>query len=100
VATEQSSFPDAGTTIADERTSAAACVKALEDNGVNKIVMLTHIGYGRDIDWMAKIPGVDVVIGGHSHTLLGGEEFSKFDVATPSGSYATIVDGVCVINST
>ncbi|GHD11477.1 5'-nucleotidase C-terminal domain-containing protein [Tianweitania populi] len=62
-------------------------VKALTDQGVNKIVALTHVGYVRDRDTIAKIPGVDVVVGGHSHTFLSNTD----DKA--EGPYPTMVDG-------
>ncbi|MBS9721017.1 5'-nucleotidase C-terminal domain-containing protein [Tianweitania sp. BSSL-BM11] len=62
-------------------------VKALTDEGVNKIVALTHVGYVRDRDVIAKIPGVDVVVGGHSHTFLSNTD----DKA--EGPYPTMVDG-------
>ncbi|HAZ40626.1 MAG TPA: bifunctional metallophosphatase/5'-nucleotidase [Exiguobacterium sp.] len=56
--------------------SAKAAVKKLEDRGVNKIVALTHIGYddNESIDndklLAANVEGIDVIIGGHSHTQL------------------------------
>jgi 2',3'-cyclic-nucleotide 2'-phosphodiesterase (5'-nucleotidase family) len=56
--------------------SAKAAVKKLEDRGVNKIVALTHIGYDDNpaVDndqLLAKnVDGIDVIVGGHSHTQL------------------------------
>lgn len=61
-------------------------VKALTDQGVNKIIALTHVGYVRDRDTIAKIPGVDVVVGGHSHTLLSNTD------PKAEGPYPTMVD--------
>ena len=61
-------------------------VEKLKAAGVNKIIALTHIGYPRERDVIAKIPGVDVVIGGHSHSLL-----SKTDPKA-EGPYPTMVD--------
>jgi 2',3'-cyclic-nucleotide 2'-phosphodiesterase (5'-nucleotidase family) len=34
------------------------------------IIALTHIGYPPDLELAAKVPGIDVIIGGHSHTWL------------------------------
>ncbi|NLZ40503.1 MAG: NADH-quinone oxidoreductase subunit NuoB, partial [Comamonadaceae bacterium] len=42
--------------------------------GVDKIIALTHVGYPRDMELIAKIPGVDVVVGGHTHTLLSNTD--------------------------
>ncbi|WP_082686920.1 bifunctional UDP-sugar hydrolase/5'-nucleotidase [Bacillus sp. FJAT-27445] len=50
-------------------------VDALKAQGVNKIIALTHIGYndgGGDNDLLlAKaVEGIDIIVGGHSHSLL------------------------------
>lgn len=63
-------------TFANYIASAKAAVKKLEDRGVNKIVALTHIGFDDnpavDNDQLLarNVDGIDVIIGGHSHTKL------------------------------
>jgi 5'-nucleotidase/UDP-sugar diphosphatase len=96
--TEQSSFPDEGPTVGEEEESARACVAELEAQGINKIVLLTHIGYLDDLTKITVIEGVDIIIGGDSHTLLGGETFIDFDF-TSRGPYAALVNGVCVVQA-
>ncbi|MGE8080448.1 5'-nucleotidase C-terminal domain-containing protein [Peribacillus loiseleuriae] len=55
---------------------AKKAVKAFEGQGVNKIVAITHIGYDdnpaydNDLELAAQVDGVDVIVGGHSHTQL------------------------------
>lgn len=44
--------------------------EALDAAGVNKIILLSHIGYTEDMNVAASLPLVDVIVGGHSHTLL------------------------------
>ena len=44
-------------------------VSELQDQGVNKIIALGHSGYSFS-QQVAEIPGVDIVIDGHSHTFL------------------------------
>jgi 5'-nucleotidase len=61
-------------------------VKKLKAQGVDKIIALTHVGYPRDLAVIAKIPDVDVVVGGHSHTLLSNTD------AKAAGPYPTMVD--------
>lgn len=57
-------------------TSAKAAVKKLEDRGVNKIVALTHIGFDDNAEFdndqllARNVDGIDVIVGGHSHTKL------------------------------
>ncbi|WP_246197179.1 5'-nucleotidase C-terminal domain-containing protein [Cytobacillus depressus] len=55
---------------------AKKAVKSLEDQGVNKIIAVTHIGYDdnpeydNDLELAAAVPGIDIIVGGHSHTEL------------------------------
>ncbi|HMR42852.1 MAG TPA: hypothetical protein PKC40_03425, partial [Saprospiraceae bacterium] len=60
--------------IEDDVKSITAEVEKLKAEGVNKIIAVTHIGYVRERDIIAKIPGVDVVVGGHSHSLLSNTD--------------------------
>ncbi|KAL4756790.1 bifunctional metallophosphatase/5'-nucleotidase [Aspergillus foveolatus] len=52
---------------------------------VNRIVLLSHLGYEEDQDLAAKTEGINLIIGGHSHTLLGDMDDAK-------GDYPTIVE--------
>ncbi|MBF0677583.1 MAG: 5'-nucleotidase C-terminal domain-containing protein [Devosia sp.] len=64
--------------------------EALDAAGVNKIILLSHIGYTVDQQVAAALPLVDVIVGGHSHSLLGSMEGA-------AGPYPTMVknpDGV------
>ncbi|MBA5778205.1 5'-nucleotidase C-terminal domain-containing protein [Stappia sp. F7233] len=45
-------------------------VEGLEAAGVDKIIALTHMGLPRDMQIASRVPGIDVIVGGHSHTLL------------------------------
>ena len=98
VAIEQSSFPDEGTTVEEEKASAEACVAEVQAEGVDRILVLTHIGYSEDLLKMTAVDGVDVVVGGHSHSLLGGEQLESFGFA-PEGGYAEMVNGTCVVTA-
>lgn len=66
-------------------------VQELTDNGVNKIIALTHEGYKRDQEIAADVAGIDAIIGGHSHTLLG-------DIEGAEGPYPTMVKGADGVN--
>ncbi|TSE19290.1 NAD 5'-nucleotidase [Tepidimonas alkaliphilus] len=101
--TLQSSRPDAGTTFEDEATAAQREIDALRAQGVNKIVLLTHLGYQADQQLAARLSGVDVIVGGDSHTLLGPSSFADVGL-TPSGPYPTQArnkDGepVCIVQA-
>lgn len=57
-------------------TEAKAAVSAFEEAGVNKIIALTHIGfddspkYDNDILLAENVPGIDIIVGGHTHVKL------------------------------
>jgi 5'-nucleotidase len=78
--------PGPNITIADDVAKITEAVAALKAQGVDKIIALTHVGYPRDLSAIAKIPDVDVVVGGHSHTLLSNT------VEGAEGPYPTWVD--------
>ncbi len=97
--TKGSSNPDAGTTFGNEAQTAQAQVDALRAEGVDVIILLTHVGYLSDLELARSLSGVDVIVGGDSHSLLG-EEFREFGLSV-EGPYPTRVrnrdgDAVCV----
>lgn len=55
---------------------AKEAVAAFESKGINKIIAVTHIGYdsnpemGNDLQLAKYVDGIDVIVGGHSHTQL------------------------------
>ncbi|MFS0775240.1 5'-nucleotidase C-terminal domain-containing protein [Neobacillus sp. 3P2-tot-E-2] len=70
-------------------TEAKKAVKALEAQGVKRIVALTHIGYDdnptidNDLILAEKVEGIDVIVGGHTHTALTKPTLIEKD-ATPT----------------
>lgn len=53
----------------DYVAAANEAAAALVEQGINKIILLTHLGIGVDLELMSQLESIDVVIGGHSHTL-------------------------------
>ena len=87
--TVETSSPGDGVIFEDEITALTADVAALEAEGVDIIIALTHVGLRKDSEIAAAVPGIDVVIGGHSHTLMSND-----DDGTPA--YPEMVDGTPV----
>lgn len=77
-------------------TAPAGAVQAevdrLEAEGVNKIIVLSHSGYNTDIAIAQATSGVDVIVDGHSNTLLGDDE----DAA---GLYPTMVGDTAIVQA-
>ena len=102
--TKASSSPDADTTFDDETVAAQREIDALRAKGINKIVVMSHIGYDYDKTVISKLSGVDVVVGGDSHTLVGPASLSTYGVGSPAGAYPTQLtnkDGkpVCLVQA-
>lgn len=89
VDTPETSSPGPTVIFQDEAESLKADVAALEAEGVTKIVALTHTGFVKDKALAAAVPGIDAIVGGHSHTLFG-----------PGGeAYPTMVGNVPVVSA-
>lgn len=73
--TAQLSSPGA-ITFEDYKAEAEKAVKAFEAQGVNKIIAISHLGYDdnpavdNDLLLAEEVEGIDLIVGGHSHTTL------------------------------
>ncbi|GGY51389.1 NAD 5'-nucleotidase [Bacterioplanes sanyensis] len=99
--TKSSSSPLATTEFLDEKATAQATIDELQQQGVNKIVVLSHYQYANEVNLAQSLRGVDVIVGGDSHTLLG--DFSSYGL-TSAGDYPTQVtnadgDTACVVQA-
>lgn len=64
--------PDTGALeFSAEITAAQQTVDHLTALGVPHIIALTHLGHQRDLNLATWVNGIDVIVGGHSHSLLG-----------------------------
>lgn len=86
--TKNSSSPDATTQFLNETETAQKMIDELTGRGVKHIVLLTHYQYRNDLAMAGKLTGVDVIVGGDSHTLLG--DFADVGLNS-AGAYPTIV---------
>ncbi|AXS42111.1 bifunctional metallophosphatase/5'-nucleotidase [Breoghania sp. L-A4] len=84
--TDELSSPGKNIRFLDAIATLKGAVQGLEASGVNKIIALSHSGYGRDLQLAAAVPGIDVIVGGHSNTLLSNTS----DRA--AGPYPTMVE--------
>lgn len=65
---------------------AGECVRDLRAQGVDAVVALNHIGLDLDKKLAASVPGIDVIVGGHSHDAVKEPLFIK----NPQGSRTLI----------
>ncbi len=76
--------------------SVKIAVDELKGLGVNIIIALSHSGVGRDIAVAAGTDGIDIIVGGHTHTLLSNthpdaEGAYPIEVESPSGDPVLVV---------
>jgi 2',3'-cyclic-nucleotide 2'-phosphodiesterase / 3'-nucleotidase / 5'-nucleotidase len=68
-------------TFSEPFAKAEATVTQLEAQGINKIIVLSHLGYDEDKKLAAAVDGIDVIVGGHTHTKLDQPTVDNSDIA-------------------
>ncbi|MEM6481446.1 MAG: bifunctional metallophosphatase/5'-nucleotidase [Pseudomonadota bacterium] len=68
-------------------------VTRLTARGIDKIILLSHAGYYRDLQLAEEIEGIDVIVGGHSHTFLHSDDI------TAEGPYPTMVGQTAIVQA-
>ena len=79
---------------------AEAAVAALKGEGADIIIAVTHLGSEAwaepsSIDLAQSVDGIDVIIDGHSHSVLAGQEIND-TLITSSGEYMNDVGKVTI----
>jgi 5'-nucleotidase len=52
-----------------EAEAARSAVSVLQAKGVQRIIALSHLGWDNDLALARQVGGIDVIVGGHSHTV-------------------------------
>ncbi len=99
--TSASSRPSSDITFYDEAFRVKKYVDEIHSKGINKIILLSHFGYENDQRLAQNIDGVNVIVGGDTHSLLG--DFSGVGLAGV-GEYPTKVlsrsgNTVCIVQA-
>ncbi|MDP3523246.1 MAG: bifunctional metallophosphatase/5'-nucleotidase, partial [Hoeflea sp.] len=84
--TVETSSPGPSVLILDEIDYLKDAVSQIEAEGINKIILVSHVGLSKDEQIAAEVDGIDVIVGGHSHTLLSNT------VEGAAGPYPTMVN--------
>ena len=72
------------TNFADRAAALRRAAAELEKSGVTHIIAVTHVGYEADQALARAIPTIDVIVGGHTHSVLGDHPHSE-------GPYPTVI---------
>lgn len=91
--TDELASPGPNVSFTDPAAAVQGEVDKLTAMGVNKIVVLSHSGYGVDQEVAANTTGVDVIVGGHSNTYLNSNDEDA------EGPYPTMVGNTAIISA-
>lgn len=79
--------------VSDPVATVQSVVDRLTAEGINKIILLSHAGYEADKRIARQTTGIDVIVGGHSHTYLS-------NTLVPSqGPYPEVENGVPIVHA-
>ncbi|MBT2129991.1 bifunctional metallophosphatase/5'-nucleotidase [Aliiroseovarius lamellibrachiae] len=91
--TDELASPGANVIFTDPVGAVQGEVDKLTAEGVNKIIVLSHSGYGVDQKVAAGTTGVDVIVGGHTNTLLSNTN------ERAEGPYPTMVGNTAIVSA-
>lgn len=92
--TKESSLVSDDVDFENEVEFVKSTVEEVKEQGINKIIVLSHLGYDFDQVMAAQTSDIDLIIGGDTHNLLDSSGEMK-DLGLPvSGEYPTVVKNV------
>jgi len=86
------SYPGKNISFLPASDAARKYIAELNRAGINKIIILSHLGYSDDVKLAKEVAGIDVIVGGHSATFMGGPEFEQIGLK-PEMPYPTEIVG-------
>ena len=102
--TVESSSPGKDIKFHDEVETAKKMVEELKAKGINKIIFLSHAGYEKNLEIAEKVSGIDLIITGDTHYLLG-EGFKDYGlkpvaeypkkIMSPAGEPVYVAEAWC-----
>lgn len=72
----QIASPGPNVKVLDYVKSVNTAANMLRARGINKVILLSHYGYAIDIQKVAELSGVDVVVSAHDHKLLATADYT------------------------
>ena len=86
------SSPGPNVKMKDTSQSAKEAVAELSRQGVNKIILLSHLGFPTDMELAGKVDGIDVIVSGHTDTLMGDPAKIDPSLGKPTSPYPAVVN--------
>ncbi len=72
--------------VADQYSEIRKDVKSLKSRGAGLVVLLSHSGYDDDLLLQKKIAGIDIIVGGHTQSLIDKPVMSNGSIIVQAGT--------------
>jgi 5'-nucleotidase / UDP-sugar diphosphatase len=82
--------PDVAALLGDPFVAAGVTAAALRAQGCQVVVAISHLGAAFDILGLSTVPGIDVIVGGHSHTTLPATQVNG-KIIVQAGEFGQLV---------
>lgn len=69
-------------------------IERLHGQGATVIILLSHLGLAGDLDLLGKVRGIDLILGGHSHTAIFGGLLQSGVLVAQAGEYGRFLGRV------
>lgn len=66
-------------------------IENIKKQGVNKIILLSHLGYEKEKQIAKNVSGIDIILGGHTHNMLPDAKKGENLVVSPDGEPVLII---------
>ena len=90
---DELSSPGPNVIFTDPSSAIQAEVDSLTEQGINKIIVLSHSGFATDLVIAQNTSGVDLIVGGHSNTFLSNTDDGA------DGTYPETMNGVPIVQA-
>jgi 2',3'-cyclic-nucleotide 2'-phosphodiesterase (5'-nucleotidase family) len=71
----------------DPYTAAGVAAGALRAEGCQIVICVSHLGTLLDIEGLSQVPGIDIIVGGHSHDLFDKAVLRNGKIIIQAGSH-------------
>ncbi|MEL0630279.1 bifunctional metallophosphatase/5'-nucleotidase [Psychromonas aquatilis] len=87
---------DADTPFVNAFETVKNTVRAINKSGINKIILLSHLGFESDCELAKVVSGIGLIVGGHTHTLQG--DFSHLGLSNDA-EYGVYINGAYIVQA-
>lgn len=86
-----------GLLVLDPIDTARRMVTLLREHKVSSIVLLSHLGYSEDVKLAERVDGINLILGGHSHTILEKPALVKSTLIAQAGEHTRNLGRVDIV---